>query len=67
VPEGSQKVPEELQHKLWWESYYRGLLGSPANLLSLSTPMDKRVVDDIVDRLTDAVWAVAGNQGARRD
>jgi glutamate-1-semialdehyde 2,1-aminomutase len=67
VPEGSQKVPEELQHRLWWESYYRGLLGSPANLLSLSTPMNKAVVDDIVDRLTDAVWAVAGNQGARRD
>jgi glutamate-1-semialdehyde 2,1-aminomutase len=67
VPAGSQKVPEALQHKLWWESYRRGLLGSPANLLSLSTPMNNAVVAGIVSRLTDAVWAVAGDQGSRQN
>ncbi|MEV8569619.1 aminotransferase class III-fold pyridoxal phosphate-dependent enzyme [Streptomyces sp. NPDC051322] len=59
VPAGSEKVDEGTQHRLWWESYNRGLLGSPANLLSLSTPMDQAVVDDIADRLADAVLAVA--------
>ncbi|WP_275559769.1 MULTISPECIES: aspartate aminotransferase family protein [unclassified Streptomyces] len=59
VPAGSEKVDESTQHRLWWESYNRGLLGSPANLLSLSTPMDQAVVDDIADRLADAVLAVA--------
>lgn len=58
VPTGSEKVDERTQHRLWWESYNRGLLGSPANLLSLSTPMDQAVVEDIADRLTDAVLAV---------
>ncbi|MHC5263244.1 aspartate aminotransferase family protein [Streptomyces sp. UC4497] len=62
VPAGSQKVDESTQHRLWWESYNRGLLGSPANLLSLSTPMDQAVVDDIADRLSDAVLAVAATQ-----
>ncbi|MBL1112226.1 aminotransferase class III-fold pyridoxal phosphate-dependent enzyme [Streptomyces sp. 110] len=59
VPAGSEKVDESTQHRLWWESYNRGLLGSPANLLSLSTPMDQAVVDDLADRLADAVLAVA--------
>ncbi|GAA0319200.1 aminotransferase class III-fold pyridoxal phosphate-dependent enzyme [Kineococcus aurantiacus] len=59
VPAGAQKVDEATQHRLWWASYQRGLLGSPANLLSLSTPMDGAVVDDIADRLADAVLAVA--------
>lgn len=59
VPVGSAKVPESIQHRLWWETYRCGLLGSPANLLSLSTPMDRGVVDDIVDRLTEAVLATA--------
>ncbi|MGW7691273.1 aspartate aminotransferase family protein [Streptomyces asiaticus] len=61
VPAGSEKVDEGTQHRLWWESYNRGLLGSPANLLSLSTPMDQAVVDDIADRLADAVLAVAAS------
>jgi glutamate-1-semialdehyde 2,1-aminomutase len=59
VPAGAEKVAEDVQHRLWWESYQRGLLGSPANLLSLSTPMDAAVVDDIADRLAEAVLAVA--------
>ncbi|HKU33999.1 MAG TPA: aminotransferase class III-fold pyridoxal phosphate-dependent enzyme [Paenarthrobacter sp.] len=59
VPTGAEKVDEYTQHKLWWASYERGLLGSPANLLSLSTPMDEKVVADITDRLADAVLAVA--------
>jgi glutamate-1-semialdehyde 2,1-aminomutase len=59
VPAGAEKVDEHTQHSLWWASYERGLLGSPANLLSLSTPMDEKVVADIADRLADAVLAVA--------
>lgn len=59
VPSGAQSVDESTQHRLWWASYERGLLGSPANLLSLSTPMDEKVVDDIGDRLSDAIIEVA--------
>jgi glutamate-1-semialdehyde 2,1-aminomutase len=59
VPAGASTVAEDVQHRLWWETYRRGLLGSPANLLSLSTPMDQAVVGDLVDRLADAVLATA--------
>ncbi|MGK0715311.1 aspartate aminotransferase family protein [Leucobacter sp. W1153] len=59
VPAGSEKVAENLQHRLWWATYERGLLGSPANLLSLSTVMDENVGADIADRLADAVNSVA--------
>lgn len=59
VPAGAEKVDEVTQHRLWWACYERGLLGSPANLLSLSTPMNDDVVADIADRLADAVLAVA--------
>ncbi|WP_315070543.1 aminotransferase class III-fold pyridoxal phosphate-dependent enzyme [uncultured Microbacterium sp.] len=62
VPEGVNKVDDATQHRLWWESYERGLLGSPANLLSLSTPMDKAVAVDLADRLADAVIAVSDKQ-----
>ena len=64
VPAGAEKVDEETQHELWWASYERGLLGSPANLLSLSTPMDEKVAGDIADRLADAVLAVANQNPA---
>jgi glutamate-1-semialdehyde 2,1-aminomutase len=60
VPAGAEKVDEKTQHELWWASYERGLLGSPANLLSLSTPMDEKVAGDIAERLAEAVLAVAG-------
>jgi glutamate-1-semialdehyde 2,1-aminomutase len=59
VPAGAQKVDESTQHRLWWACYERGLLGSPANLLSLSTPMDESVAAEIADCLADAVLAVA--------
>ncbi|WP_082309249.1 aspartate aminotransferase family protein [Leucobacter musarum] len=59
VPAGAEKVAEDVQHRLWWATYERGLLGSPANLLSLSTEMDENVGADIVDRLADAVNSVA--------
>ena len=67
VPAGAEKVDEPTQHKLWWASYERGLLGSPANLLSLSTPMDEKVAADIADRLADAVLAVAGKPSLTED
>lgn len=70
IPAGAEKVSEEVQNRLWWATYERGLLGSPANLLSLSTPMDEKVAADIADRLADAVLEVAGrapgnNEGKR--
>jgi glutamate-1-semialdehyde 2,1-aminomutase len=69
VPAGAEKVSEGIQNQLWWATYERGLLGSPANLLSLSTPMDEQVAGDIADRLADAVLAVAagtpGTEGSK--
>ena len=59
VPAGAEKVPEDVQHRLWWATYERGVVGSPANLLSLSTPMDESVVNTVVDAVSDAVIAVA--------
>ncbi|WP_271983609.1 aspartate aminotransferase family protein [Pseudoclavibacter terrae] len=59
VPAGASKVDETTQHRLWWATYERGLLGSPANLLSLSTPMNESVTADIAERLADAVLEVA--------
>jgi glutamate-1-semialdehyde 2,1-aminomutase len=61
VPTGATTVDASTQHRLWWASYERGLLGSPANLLSLSTPMTAAVVADIADMLADAVLDVAAN------
>ena len=51
----------ELQHKLWWAAYDRGVLLSPANLIALSSPMTQAVVNDLADRLTDAIRFVAVN------
>lgn len=57
-PTGARKVPVEMQQRLWWAAYDRGLVLSSANLAALSSPMDAAVVDDLVDRLVDAVTAV---------
>lgn len=59
VPAGQEKVDEAVQHALWWATYDRGLLGSPANLLSLSTAMDADVVAQIGEILTEAVIATS--------
>lgn len=59
VPAGATKVDESIQNRLWWATYERGLLGSPANLLSISTPMNESVTPEIAERLSDAVLAVA--------
>jgi len=67
VPAGAEKVGEEIQNRLWWATYERGVLGSPANLLSLSTPMDEKVAADIADRLADAVLAVAGQAPVNKE
>lgn len=42
---------------LWWEAYDRGVLLTQTGLGSLSTPMNDALVDDIADRLIDAVAA----------
>ena len=58
-PNGATSYPPGVMHRLWWAAYARGLLLSPANLASLSSPMDAAVVADIADRLADAVLEVA--------
>lgn len=59
VPTGAVQVPAETQQRLWWNCYERGLLLAPGNLTSLSTPMTVAVVDDVAERLADAVVATA--------
>lgn len=54
-----QEYSEVLQRKLWWAAYDRGVLLSPANLACLSSPMTDQAVDEIVDRLTDAILYVS--------
>lgn len=54
-PIGSATVDEELGRKIWWAAYDRGLLLSPANLGSLSTPMTADVVTEIGEILADAI------------
>jgi len=50
----------ELQLRLWWAAYERGLLLTPNGLATLSTPMDEAVVDHVVSELAGAVADVAG-------
>jgi len=64
VPAGAQKVAEDIQHRLWWATYERGIVGSPANLLSLSTPMNQDVVNQVADAVVDAVLTVAERTAA---
>jgi glutamate-1-semialdehyde 2,1-aminomutase len=49
----------ELQLRLWWAAYERGLLLTPNALATLSTPMDDAVVDHVVSELAAAVAEVA--------
>jgi glutamate-1-semialdehyde 2,1-aminomutase len=60
-PKGAP-LTSELQQKVWWAAYDRGLLISPSNLGALSSPMNARVVEDLVDRLADAVACVCSQQ-----
>ncbi|MFT4214239.1 MAG: aminotransferase class III-fold pyridoxal phosphate-dependent enzyme [Microbacterium sp.] len=59
LPIGQKSVPDDVNHSLWWETYRRGVVGSSVNMLSLSTPMDEKVVARIADIAVDAVLAVA--------
>lgn len=58
-PKAAGAYTTEMQHKLWWAAYERGVLLSPANLVALSSPMTTQVVADMAERLTDAIIAVA--------
>jgi glutamate-1-semialdehyde 2,1-aminomutase len=49
----------DYQLKLWWEAYHRGLLLTPQALLTISSPMDESVIATVVDRMADAIEAVA--------
>lgn len=57
-PQGVQIVNGVVQQQLWWRAFELGLVLSSANLVSLSTPMDQGVVDQIVEKLSAAVEAV---------
>jgi len=58
-PAGETSYDAQTQYRLWWAAYDRGLLLSPANLVSLSSPMTEAVAADIADRLADAVLSLA--------
>jgi len=58
-PRDAVHLEGELRKRLWWAAYDRGLLLTQANCVALSTPMSVDVVDDLADRLADAVLAVA--------
>jgi glutamate-1-semialdehyde 2,1-aminomutase len=59
IPQGAVRINDDLRCRLWWAAHDRGLLITPANMISLSTPMTEAVVADIADRLADAVLEVA--------
>lgn len=54
-PTGVTQVSETVGRKLWWAAYDRGLLLSPANLGSLSTPMSAAVINELSEILADAI------------
>lgn len=58
-PIGASRMEETVARRLWWAAYDRGLLLSPANLGSLSTPMTTDVVASISEMLIDAIQATA--------
>ncbi|WP_447337914.1 aminotransferase class III-fold pyridoxal phosphate-dependent enzyme [Klebsiella variicola] len=58
-PKAEGAYTPELQNKLWWAAYDRGVLLSPANLVALSSPMTTQVVADLAERLTDAILSVS--------
>lgn len=55
----AEVVEGELQRRLWWAAYNRGLLLTQANCAALSTPMTEAVVADVAERLADAVLEVS--------
>lgn len=65
-PKGARKVDADVQRRLWWAAFERGVVLSSANLVSLSTPMDAQVVADLTDRLVDAVTAVASDSDTQK-
>lgn len=58
-PIGKTQVANDVRRALWWAAYERGLLLSQATGVALSTPMNDEVVQDISDRLVDALLSVA--------
>jgi glutamate-1-semialdehyde 2,1-aminomutase len=58
-PRDEVQMDNELRKRLWWAAYDRGLLLAQSGLASLSTVMSPEVVDDVVERLGDAVLAAA--------
>lgn len=49
---------KKLHTALWFEAYDRGVLVGQNCAGALSTPMDEAIVDDVVERLADALEAV---------
>lgn len=62
--------PEDVrraQKALWWQAYENGLLLTPNGLGSLSTPMGDETIDDVAERLVDAVKATLRVMDATTD
>lgn len=60
----AERMDTDLQRRLWWAAYDRGVLLMQTNCAALSTPMTEDVVADLADRLVDAVLEVADGADA---
>ena len=59
VPSGAGRVDKQLQRRLWWAAYDRGVLLTQHNVAALSTPMNEEVVHTVAERVADAAIAVS--------
>lgn len=64
-PDGDQMSCARRQLQVWWEAYLRGVLLTPQALATVSSPMDESVLADVVERLSDAIAAVATGRDRR--
>lgn len=55
----SPEATRDAQSALWWALYDRNVLLTQNCQGALSTPMDEAIVDDVVERITDAIAASA--------
>lgn len=52
------EAQKEAQRRLWWEAYRRGVLLTQNCLAALSTPMNEAIIDEVSERLIEAIGAV---------
>lgn len=56
-PKGQVHADKDVQRAIWWGAYERNLLITQHTAVALSTPMDRDVVNDVSERLVEAVLA----------